>query len=91
MNIERLLFLFNQLPPERQAQVCDFVEFVALRAYPAVARRKCPPGRNEPFGGMWAGRPIAVDGTRRARAQRKSESSPDATGVAARRHPKTVA
>lgn len=61
MNAKDMLKLFNQLPPERQAEVVDFDEFVAQRARPPASPSKRRPIAEEPFVGLWAARKDMAD------------------------------
>ncbi|MCZ2127839.1 MAG: DUF2281 domain-containing protein [Anaerolineales bacterium] len=49
---------FNDLPPEAQKQVMDFISFLQARYKPSVKRknRKAVRMRDEAFIGIWRGR-----------------------------------
>lgn len=71
MAIPRILVDVQNLPPEAQKQVSDFVAFLKAR-YGEVSRKKSKRGKleDEPFIGMWKGREDRRDSVRWVRALR---------------------
>lgn len=74
MAIPRILEDIQNLPPEAQKQVSDFVAFLKAR-YGAVSRKKSKRGKleDEPFIGMWKDREDMRDSVRWVREVRERE------------------
>ena len=75
MDRENLWRDFDALPPEGQRQVADFVAFLLARSgriRPAKPSAR-PPLAEEPFVGIWQGRPDMEDSTAWVRAVRARE------------------
>ncbi|MGH9895626.1 MAG: DUF2281 domain-containing protein [bacterium] len=73
MNIRDAMDKLATLPPQQQAEVLDFIEFLSSRR-PAKARGyKLSPLRDEPFIGMWENREDMADSASRVREGRKKE------------------
>ncbi|MGQ0594719.1 MAG: DUF2281 domain-containing protein [Gammaproteobacteria bacterium] len=73
MNIRDAMDILATLPPQQQAEVLDFIEFLSSRR-PAKARgRKLSPLREEPFIGMWENRKDMADSASWVREVRKKE------------------
>jgi uncharacterized protein YfbU (UPF0304 family) len=64
---------FNNLPPEAQKQVIDFISFLQVRHKPASKRksRKSIRMKDEAFIGIWRGREDMQDSTKWVRDLRK--------------------
>jgi hypothetical protein len=61
------------LPPEKQAEVLDFIEFLRQRRPGSARRRQRPALRDETFIGMWADRDDMRDSTTWVRHLRDRE------------------
>jgi len=61
------------LPPEKQAEVLDFIEFLAQRQPGVAIREKRPALRDEAFVGMWADREDMRDSSAWVRQLREKE------------------
>jgi len=74
MAIPRILEDIQNLPPEAQKQVTDFVAFLKAR-YGEVSRKKSKLGKieDEPFIGMWKDREDMRDSVRWVREVRERE------------------
>ncbi|MBK9009142.1 MAG: DUF2281 domain-containing protein [Anaerolineae bacterium] len=74
MAIPRILEDIQNLPPEAQKQVSDFVAFLKAR-YSEVSRKKSKRGKleDEPFIGMWKDREDMRDSVRWVRESRERE------------------
>ena len=74
MAIPKILRDIEDLPPEAQKQVLDFVAFLKTR-YGIVSRKKTKRGKleDEPFIGMWKDREDMRDSTKWVRELRKRE------------------
>lgn len=65
LNDARLLERIHSLPPEKQAEVADFVEFLAVRAG-AMSSAANLPAIDDLVGRLaWQGDPVAVQGSLR--------------------------
>lgn len=71
MNTAQLLHDLEQLPPEAQHQVEDFIAFIKSR-YQSVPKTKLS---EEEFVGMWRDRPEMQDSTEWVKNTRQSEWS----------------
>jgi hypothetical protein len=71
MNAAQLLNDIEQLPPEAQRQVEDFIAFIKSR-YQSVNKTKLS---DEEFVGMWSDRPEMQDSTQWVKETRQSEWS----------------
>jgi mRNA-degrading endonuclease RelE of RelBE toxin-antitoxin system len=74
MAIPRILEDIQNLPPEAQKQVSDFVAFLKAR-YEVVSRKKSKRGKleDEPFIGMWKDREDMRDSVKWVREVRERE------------------
>lgn len=74
MAIPRILEDIQNLPPEAQKQVTDFVAFLKAR-YGLASRKKSKRGKleDEPFIGMWKDREDMRDSVRWVREVRERE------------------
>ncbi|CAK0742816.1 hypothetical protein CCP4SC76_1240003 [Gammaproteobacteria bacterium] len=63
------------LPPDKQAEVFDFIRFISSHM-PARPERKNPPLREEPAFGLWADREDMRDSTEWVRKLREREWEP---------------
>jgi Protein of unknown function (DUF2281) len=71
MNTAQLLSDIEQLPPEAQHQIEDFIAFIKSR-YQSSAKTKLT---DEEFVGMWSDRPEMQDSTQWVKETRQSEWS----------------
>ena len=71
MNIAQLINDIEQLPPEAQHQIENFVAFIKTRYQPAT-KAKLP---EEEFVGMWSNPPQIQDSTQCIQNTQESESS----------------
>jgi len=70
MNIQEAI---ERLPPDRQAEVMDFIEFLLARESSRQAPAERTPLRQEPFVGLWADRPEMEEGAAWTRQLRQRE------------------
>lgn len=68
----QMLQQFEELPPQAQQEVVDFIAFLRQRRSAATAK-KLRPVREEPFVGMWKDRDEMADSTRWGRSVRERE------------------
>lgn len=73
MNIREAIERVSVLPPERQAEVMDFIEFLLARESAAPHPEEHGPLRQDPFVGLWSDRPDMADGTTWTRHIRQRE------------------
>lgn len=73
MKIREAIDKLTALPPNEQAEVLDFVDFLSARRRPALVSYRRRDLRDEPFLGMWANRPDMVDSAAWLRATRERE------------------
>jgi hypothetical protein len=71
MNTVQLLSDIEQLPPEAQHQIEDFIAFIKSR-YQSTNKKKLS---DEEFVGMWSDRPEMQDSTQWVKETRQSEWS----------------
>lgn len=73
MNTAQLLNDIEQLPPEAQHQVEDFIAFIKTRYQPTTKTKLS----EEEFVGMWSNRPEMQDSKQWVKNTRQSEWSKD--------------
>lgn len=81
MTLAEALARATQLPPEKQAEIADFVEFLLARTKAETEETAADaPGaaagvslRDDPFIGLWADRPEMADSATYIRQLRKNE------------------
>ena len=61
------------LPPEQQAEVLDFIEFLGARRRPVTTKARRRELRDDPFIGMWADRQDMADSSAWVRRMRERE------------------
>lgn len=77
MNSQAIWREFEQLPPERQQEVADYIAFLASREIKAVPKRRNRKRSilKEPFFGMWKDREDMRDSVEWVRELRRREWS----------------
>ncbi len=73
MNIHETIEKLAALPPEQQAEVLHFIEFLGARRRPASVKSRRGDLREEPFIGMWADRQDMADSSAWVRQIRERE------------------
>lgn len=73
MNLPEAIALIARLPPEKQAEVFDFVEFLSRKTVPPQPRTDLTPLEDEPYCGMWKDREEMADSLNYVRKLRRRE------------------
>ncbi len=73
MNIREALNLVDHLPPDKQAEIADFIDFLYRRTHPDTADAAHPPLEQEPLCGLWQDREDMADSVGYVRGLRRRE------------------
>ena len=73
MNIREAIERVSVLPPERQAEVMDFIQCLLARESASPRPEEHVPLRQDPFVGLWSDRPDMADGATWTRHMRQRE------------------
>jgi hypothetical protein len=73
MNVQEAMRLVERLPPERQIEIIDFIEFIYSRATPRAREEAHPPLEREPLCGLWKNREDMENGVDYVRELRRRE------------------
>jgi hypothetical protein len=73
MTVEDAIHLLEELPPDKQAEIFDFIAFLHSRTATLVSSSSKPPLENEPLCGLWADREEMADSVAYVRGLREKE------------------
>lgn len=73
MTVQEAIHLLEELPPDKQAEIFDFIAFLHSRTAKQVSDSPRPPLENEPLCGLWADREEMADSVAYVRGLRQRE------------------